>query len=65
MAAEGSPSFTLDKLHLTEGHAAADGKGRTGWAVWASPVARTMASSHSRHLNWPSATSKEKGSLSL
>lgn len=38
MAAEGSPSFTLDKLHLTEGHAATDGKGRTGWAVWASPL---------------------------
>lgn len=34
-AAEGSPSFTLDKLHLREGHVAADGKGRTGWVVWA------------------------------
>lgn len=35
MAAAGSPSFTLDRLHLRGGHAAADGKGGTGWAVWA------------------------------
>lgn len=64
-AAEGSPSFTLDKLHLGGGAWLLMGKEEQAGRCGLSPVARTMASSQPRHLNWPSATSEEKGSLSL
>lgn len=57
---------TLDLLHIRGGHTVEKKKKKRDWAVWA-PVctARTISSSNPWHLNWQSATRKEKSLLSL